>query len=76
VSISVRCECGKTLVLRDEAAGKSFGCPACGAPVTVPHAGARAIPRLPEPVMRQGSPSPQRTPVADPAVVLNEAMGE
>jgi len=36
MSITMKCRCGKTLVLRDEAAGKTFSCPGCGHPLDVP----------------------------------------
>lgn len=34
-AIRVRCECGKTLTVKQELAGKAIKCPACGKPVRV-----------------------------------------
>jgi hypothetical protein len=36
VPITVRCGCGRVLVFKAEAAGKTFGCPSCKAEVNVP----------------------------------------
>ena len=38
--IKVHCNCGRTLTLRDEAAGKRLTCPNCNAPILVPSASA------------------------------------
>ncbi len=44
MSISLRCECGKQLVVKDQLAGKRVKCPSCGSPITVePHATTVAV---------------------------------
>jgi phage FluMu protein Com len=44
MSINVVCDCGKTLKVKDDAAGKKIKCPACQTVLTVPAAGAAEEP--------------------------------
>ncbi|SMP61774.1 hypothetical protein SAMN06265222_107165 [Neorhodopirellula lusitana] len=67
--IPIKCQCGKSLSVRDELAGKAVKCPSCGKPVRVPAASGK--PAAGQPARRPaGAPaSPARPAPARPAPV-------
>ena len=59
--IQIKCQCGKTLNVKDEFAGKAVKCPGCGSPIRVPAAGQR--PASPRPAAARSAP--QSAPQSD-----------
>src|SRR5207249_4537285 len=59
MAITVTCQCGKKLGVKDEMAGKKVRCPACQTVLTVP-GGAEEMPP-PELAAEEEAPAPKRT---------------
>ncbi len=58
MSIQVKCACGKSLKVRDEAAGKKIKCPGCQATLEVPEPALDLMPDDPKPA----APAPAEAP--------------
>ncbi len=83
--IRFTCECGKLLQAREEHAGRTVACPACGSRLTVPDGSTAVQPPPPEPGpapaptgVRQGRGAPaaegEAAPAAGPAVTSGKAV--
>jgi hypothetical protein len=57
MAILVRCDCGRSLRVRDELAGRRVRCPDCDEPVEVPEESSRAVPARKSPVARPEPPA-------------------
>jgi hypothetical protein len=61
MSISLSCECGKKLAVKDELAGKKVKCPGCGSVLAVPAADSEAVtPAALPPLEEDDAPLPPR----------------
>jgi hypothetical protein len=66
VPISIACECGRSLRVKDEAAGKKVRCPGCNAALAVPKPEPEAAPNVDDEAMNILMSEPAR-PAAAPA---------